>query len=146
IRDAAQAEIAAVTTQTRLLQSQYEQRAITVEDYYTKLHSFADEELAINLRSIDAQKAAVAGRKDAADGMCPPGTQAARLRERPAAREIELDEGRRKAVQQLEIAFRDYARSLDDANEVAQRDADLAVARIPIGAKEFERMSALHDL
>src|SRR5690606_13902038 len=146
IRDAAAAEIAAVTTQTRLLQSQYEQRAITVEDYYTRLHAFADEELAINLRSIDAQKAAVAGRKDAADRISQLESQAARLREQHAAREIELDEQRRKAVQQREIAFRDYVRSLDDANEAAQRDADLAVARISMGAKEFERMSALNDL
>lgn len=146
IRDAAQAEIAAITTQTRLLQSQYEQRAITVEDYYDRLHAFADEELAVTLRSIEAQKAAVAGREDSAQRIEQLESQAARAREQHIQREIELDEQRRRAVQQREIAFRDYVRSLDDANEAAQRDADLAVARVSMGAKEYERMVALNNL
>lgn len=146
IREAAQAEIAAITTQTRLLQQQYDQRAITVEDYYDKLGQFADEEIMVTLRSIEAQKAAVAGRKDASQRIEQLESQAARAREQHVQREIELDEQRRRAVQQREIAFRDYVRSLDDANEAAQRDADLAVARVSMGAKEFERMSALNDL
>lgn len=146
IREAAQAEIAAITTQTRLLQQQYDQRAITVEDYYDKLGQFADEEIMVTLRSIEAQKAAVAGRKDAAQRIEQLESQAARAREQHVQREIEIDEQRRRSIQQREIAFRDYVRSLDDANEAAQRDADLAVARVSMGAKEYERMVALNDV
>lgn len=146
IRDQAAAEIAAITTQTRLLQSQYDQRQITVEDYYDKLRQYADDELAVTLRSIEAQKVAVAGRKDASTRIEQLEAQAARAREQNAARGIELSEGERKAVQQREIAYRDYVRALDEANQAAQRNADLEVARVGMGQVQYERMVAVNEL
>lgn len=146
IRDQAAAEIAAITTQTRLLQSQYDQRQITVEDYYDKLQQYADDELAVTLRSIEAQKVAVAGRKDASTRIEQLEAQAARAREQNAARGIELSEGERKAVQQREIAYRDYVRALDEANQAAQRNADLEVARVGMGQVQYERMVAVNEL
>lgn len=146
IRDQAAAEIAAITTQTRLLQSQYDQRQITVEDYYDKLRQYADDELAVTLRSIEAQKVAVAGRKDASTRIEQLEAQAARAREQNAARGIELSEGERKAVQQREIAYRDYVRALDEANQAAQRNADLEVARVGMGQVQYDRMTKVNEL
>ena len=146
IRDAAAAEIAAITTQTRLLQSQYDQRQITVEEYYGMLRGYADQELAATMRSIDAQRAAVAGRADAATRLEQLESQAARAREQNSQRTIELSEGERKAIQQREIAYRDYVRALDDAVAATQREADLEVARVSMGSKQYERMVAQNEL
>lgn len=146
IRDAAAAEIAAITTQTRLLQSQYDQRQVTVEEYYGMLRGYADQELAVTLRSIDAQRAAVAGRADAATRLEQLESQAARAREQNSQRTIELSDGERKAIQQREIAYRDYVRALDDAVAATQREADLEVARVSMGSKQYERMVAQNEL
>lgn len=146
IRDQAAAEIAAITTQTKLLQSQYDQRQISVEDYYDKLQGYANDELAVTLRSIEAQKAAVAGRNDAANRIAQLESQAARAREQNAARGIELSEAERKAVQQRENAYEDYVRALDKSNEAAQRNADLEVARVGMGQEQYRRMVAMNDL
>lgn len=146
IRDQAAAEIAAITTQTKLLQSQYDQRQITVEDYYKKLRGYADQELAVTLRSIDAQKAAVAGQKDGVTRIAELESQAARAREQNQQRNIELSEAERKAIQQREIAYRDYVRALDDANKAAQRSADLEVARIGMGSVQYNRLVAINEV
>lgn len=146
IRDAAAAELAAITTQTKLLQSQYEQRQVTVEDYYNKLRGYAGQELEVTLRSIEAQKAAVAGRQDAAMRTLELESQAARAREQNATRLIELSDAERKAIQQREIAYRDYVRALDDANKAAQRSADLEVARIGMGSVQYNRLVAINEV
>lgn len=146
IRDQAAAEIAAITTQTRLLQSQYEQRQITVEDYYKKLDSYANQELEVTLRSIDAQKAAVAGRKDAVTRIEQLEAQAQRAREQNATRNIDLDDAERKAIQQREVAYRDYVKALDDANIAATRSAELEAMRVGMGVQEYQRMVAVNDL
>lgn len=145
IRDQATAEIAAITTQTRILQSQYDQRQLTVEEYYAKLRGYAGDELAITMRSIEAQKAAVAGSKDAASRTAQLNAQAARAREQSQQRGIDLAEGERKAVQQREIAYRDYVRALDEANAATQREADLEVIRIGMGSVQYNRMVAINE-
>ena len=146
IRDAAAAEIAAITTQTKLVQSQYEQREISVEDYYTKLRGYADQELQVTLRSIDAQKAAVAGRKDAAQRLEQLESQAASARERHAQRAIDLKDAEAKAVFQLEVAYRNFTRALDDSNTQLQRQMDSEVARLSMGAQEYARLEATNEL
>lgn len=145
IRDAAAAERAAITTQTTLLQSQYDQRQITVEEYYSRLQGYADQELSVTLRSIEAQKAAVAGREDSVQRLSQLESQAARAREQNQQRFIELSEGERQAIQQREIAYRDYVLALDKAIEATQRDADLEVASVSMGAKRYGRMVAINE-
>lgn len=146
IRDAAAAEIASITTQTRLVQSQYEQREISVADYYGKLRSFADQELAITLRSIDRQKKAVAGRDDAVQRIEELESQAASARERYAQRAIDLDEGQRKAVLQLAIAYRQFERGLADSNVQMQRQTDAQLAQLTMGAQEYSRLQAKNEI
>jgi lambda family phage tail tape measure protein len=146
IRDAAAAEIASITTQTKLVQSQYEQREISVRDYYAKLHKFADDELAVTLRSIDQQKKAVAGRKDAAQRLDELESQAASARERYAQRDIDLKDAQAKAVFQLEVAYRQFTRGLSDSNAELKRNMDAQVAQLTMGSQEYARMQARNEL
>lgn len=146
IRDAAKAEIASITTQTKLVQSQYEQREISVEDYYAKLHKFADQELAVTLRSIDSQKAAVAGRKDGVQRIAELESQAASAREQYAQRDIDLKDAQTKATLQLAVAYRQFTRGLMDSNVELQRSMDAQLAQLTMGSQEYSRLQAKNEI
>lgn len=146
IRDAMQAELAAVATQTRLLQSQYDQRELSVEAYYDKLRAYAGQELEITLRAIDLQKQAVAGREDAAERIERLESQAARAREQHMQQAIELADGERQAVLQREVAYRQFTRSLSDANEELERSMASQVAAVSMGARRHEQLERENDI
>lgn len=146
IRDAMQAELAAVATQTRLLQSQYDQRELAVEDYYDKLRQHAGTELEITLRAIDLQKQAVAGREDAAERIERLESQAARAREQFAQQAIELADGERQAVLQREVAYRQFTRSLADANEELERSMQSQVAAVSMGSMRHAQLERENDI
>lgn len=146
IRDAMQAELAAVSTQTRLLQSQYDQRELSVEAYYDKLRVYAGQELEITLRAIELQKQAVAGREDAAERIERLESQAARAREQHMQQAIELADGERQAVLQREVAYRQFTRSLADANEELERSMQSQVAAITMGSRRHEQLERENDI
>ena len=146
IRDAMQAELAATATATRLLQSQYDQRELAVEDYYDKLRQYSGQELEITLRAIDLQKQAVAGREDAAERIERLESQAARAREQFSQQAIELADGERQAVLQREVAYRQFTRTMEDANRELERSMQSQVAAVSMGAQRHEQLERENDI
>src|SRR5690606_40258188 len=51
-----------------------------------------------------------------------------------------------KAVFQLEVAYREFTRSLSDSKAELERQMDAQVARLSMGAQEFARLEATNEL
>lgn len=146
IRDQLAAELAALQTQTRAVEIQYQQRLVGVEEYYDKLTALATKERDLTVAANNAQIAALAGKKDEERQVSTLRSANMRAEEAFAQRKMELDAQEVVAVRQREAAYRDYLRTLEAANEAIVRQMDSQVARISMGAREYQMQEQINDV
>lgn len=146
IRDQLAAELAALQTQTRAVEIQYQQRLVGVEDYYDKLMSLATKERDLTIAANNAQIAALAGKKDEERQVSTLRAANLRAEESYAQRKMELDASEDQAIRQRDASYRDYIRTLDAANEALSRQMDTQVARIGMGQREFQMEEQINEV
>ena len=146
IRDQMQMELAALQTQTRAVDIQYEQRTLSVEQYYERQRELAERELQITLQGNEAQIAALAGTRDAERQISTLRANSFRAQEQHAQRLMELGQAESNATRQREAAFRDYLRTLEASNESLDRSLNSMVARVSMGEREFEIQERINEV
>lgn len=146
IRDQLAAELAALQTQTRAVEIQYQQRLVGVEEYYDKLTALATKERDLTVAANNAQIAALAGKKDEERQVSTLRSANMRAEEAFAQRKMELDASEDQAIRQRDASYRDYIRTLDAANEALSRQMDTQVARIGMGQREFQMEEQINEV
>lgn len=146
IRDQMQMELALLQTQTAQIESQYDRRELSAEDYYDRLGTLAQQELDIVIRSNNEQIAALAGKRDAERQISTLRAANMRAEQQFVQRKIELDDAEAGAIRKREGAYRDYVQTLESANDSIQRQMDAMVARVGMGEREFEIQSSINNV
>ena len=146
IRDRMAAEMSALQTQTRAVEIQYQQRTITVEDYYDKLLTFAQRERDITIQGNNEQIKALAGKKDEERQVNTLRSQNQRAEEAFQRRKMDLDAQEIATLRQRAAAYRDYVQTLDSANQALSRQMDSMVARVSMGDRQFQMEQAINEV
>lgn len=146
IRDRMAAELSALQTQTRAVEIQYQQRTITVEDYYDKLLAFAERERDITIQGNNDQIKALAGKKDEERQVNTLRSQNQRAEEAFQRRKMDLDAQEIATLKQRAAAYRDYVQTLNSANDALSRQMDSMVARVSMGDRQFAMEQAINQV
>lgn len=146
IRDQLATELASLQTQQKATEISYQQRGISVEQYYDKLLEYATRERDLTIQSNDQQIAALAGKRDAERQISTLRANSARAEESFAQRKMELDAQELRSVQQREAAYRDFVRALDARTESIERDMATQVAAVGAGARQIEIQQRINEI
>ena len=146
IRDQAAMELAMLQTQTRQVQAQYELREISVEDYYSKLMELARQERDVQLRSNEAQIAALAGMKDEQRQVSQLRAASARAEQQYAQATIDLETRKTQAVRAFQNQQRAFDDSLADRTRNLQREMQDMAASVGMGDRQAEIARRITDL
>lgn len=141
-----QLESAMLQTQTREVQAAYAIKKISAESYYKSLLSFAQKEFDIQKRSNAEQLAAIGGKKGQEHEVARLRVADAIAEQQLAQRTIDIQSQQAQYMRQLEQDRRNYTNSLRDGVQAQQEEFDVALARLTMGDREFERWSATNEL
>ena len=141
-----QLESAMLQTQTREVQAAYAIKKISAESYYKSLLSFAQKEFDIQKRSNAEQLAAIGGKKGQEHEVARLRVADAIAEQQLAQRTIDIQSQQAQYMRQLEQERRNYTNSLRDGVQAQQEEFDVALARLTMGDREFERWSATNEL
>lgn len=142
IKDQLAVELAALSTQTRQVEIQYQLRQISVEDYYARLKELAQQELDATTRANNAQISALAGKRDEERQVHTLRSANARAEEEFARRTLDLDAQQTQALRQRKFALDQYVYALQDSTQAMQRQMDARVLSVSIGGRELEQLNA----
>src|SRR5690606_25450421 len=73
-------------------------------------------------------------------------SQAARAREQHTQRGIDMDEAQRQAIEARALSYRQYTRSLEDANMQLERQYAAQVAGVGMGDRQREQINAVNSV
>lgn len=141
-----QLESAMLQTQTREVQAAYAVKKISAESYYKSLLTLAQQEFDIQKRSNAEQLAAVAGKKGQEHEVARLRVADALAEQQLAQRTIDIQSQQAQYMRQLEQERRNYTNGLRDSVQAQQEEYDIAVNRLTMGNREFERWSATNEL
>ena len=146
IRDQLTTELASLQTQQKATEISYQQRGISVEQYYDKLLEYATRERDLTIQSNDQQIAALAGKRDAERQISTLRANSARAEESYAQRKMELDAAESNAERQRNQAYADSLRVLQQRTEAVTRDMAAQVAAVSTGGRQIEIQQRINEL
>lgn len=141
-----QLESALLQTQTREVQAAYAVREVTAEAYYASLIKFAQQEFDIQKRSNAEQLAAIGGKKGQEHEVARLRVADAIAEQQLAQRTIDIQSQQAQYTEQLTREREAYTNSLRDSVQAQQEEFQVALNRLTMGGKEFERWNAENEL
>lgn len=153
IKDDLAEEQAALQNNSRILQAEFAARLLTVEDYYNRQAALTEQGTKAQETALERQIAYLKSRdvtgKDSVDVQRELGeleSKLARVRENGANAIKVLGIQETDALRRRQLAIDGYKRALEQQTIAIQRQADAAVARVRLGAEEYERQSRINEI
>jgi lambda family phage tail tape measure protein len=141
-----QLESALLQTQTREVQAAYAVKQITAEAYYESLIKFAKQEFDIQKRSNAEQLAAIAGKKGQEHEVARLRVADAIAEQQLAQRTIDIQSQQAQYMERLTQERFAYSNALQHNVEMQQEEYDIALKRMTIADREFERWNAENEI
>lgn len=153
IKDDLAEEQATLQNSGRVLQAEFGARLVTIEEYYKRQAALTEQgtkaqETAL-VKQIDYLKSRDVTGKDSVDVQRQLGeleSKLARVRQDGAIAIKVLGIQEAEAVRRRQLAIDGYKRALEQQSIALQRQADAQVARIQLGAEEYDRQSRINEL
>lgn len=139
---AQQAQIAA---QTAFLQGQYEQRQLSIEDYYTKLKLLAQDSASVEITGINKQIQADKAHGASKEKIAALYSQMEKAAEASAKKLTDLDNQEQKAILARTDATRAYIEAQTNQTTALERSLNAMVSRVGMGTQEYEIAQKIND-
>ena len=146
IKDQLAVEMAAMSTQTRQTELQWQARTISATAYYDSLRALATREHDATVAANNAQIAALAGKRDEERQVHTLRAANQRADEELARRKMELDAQQAQYDKQRREAQQQYVWALKDGTVQQERQLATDEAAITMSARQVSRMNAVNAL
>lgn len=146
IKADAAAQEAQIAAQTAFVQGQYQLRQLTIEDYYTKLKTLAQQATDVQVAALNKEIAADTAKGASSLKIMTLQSQITTAQQKGAKEQQALDNQEADALKKRQDATNAYTLAQDQQVVALQRSLDAMTAQVGMGTQEYTIATKLNDI